>query len=324
VQQLNGMCLGFYEENRNGHHIIGHGGDTVYFHSDLHLVLDAGVGFFVSYNSQGKREISGRTALWNHFLDRYFAYAPPAAEKPGTAAADAKLVAGRYMSSRRSESNFLKVANALDQTEVKPQSDGTIKVEGLKDFNGEEKTWEEIGPLLYRSLNGQDLLAFRRDDKGRLQLLPNFPAIIYQKTSVLNNGLLNQVVIICSIVVLALTLVFWPVGAVVRSHYHHRLELDSKNLQGRLWIRLVCGVDLVFILAMALTLSSDDLAALSEKTDFRIHLIQIIGALGAVGTVPVLIACFRSWKDRNLWWWSKFWFVWFAIYWNALDFNLNY
>src|SRR5436305_3499515 len=38
--ELNGMALGFYEENQNGHHIIGHGGDTLYFHSDLHLVLD--------------------------------------------------------------------------------------------------------------------------------------------------------------------------------------------------------------------------------------------------------------------------------------------
>jgi len=34
------MCYGFYEESRNGHRIIGHGGDTVFFHTDLHLVLD--------------------------------------------------------------------------------------------------------------------------------------------------------------------------------------------------------------------------------------------------------------------------------------------
>ena len=48
---LNGMCLGFYEESRNGKRIIGHGGDTIYFHSDLHLMLENGIGFFVSYNS---------------------------------------------------------------------------------------------------------------------------------------------------------------------------------------------------------------------------------------------------------------------------------
>ena len=45
---LNGMALGFYEETRNGHRIIGHGGDTVYFHSDLHLMPDAGLGLFIS------------------------------------------------------------------------------------------------------------------------------------------------------------------------------------------------------------------------------------------------------------------------------------
>ncbi len=334
VPQLNGMCLGFYEENRNGHRIIGHGGDTVYFHSDLHLVLDTGVGFFVSYNSQGKREISGRTALWKHFLDRYFPYAPPAPEKQPSAVADAKLVSGHYISSRRSENNFLKVANALDQANVTAESDGSIKVEQFKDFNGEQKKWKEIAPLLYRSVNGQDLLAFRRDDKGRLEMVLDFPAILYQKATTAQNGLLNQIVIICSIVVLGLTLLFWPVAAAVRRHYHHRMELDDKALQGRLWIRLVCALDLIFILSMALTLSSDDLASLSEKTDLRIHVIQVVGVLGALGTVLVLIACLRSWKNRNLWWWSKFWnlvvllacigFVWFAVFWNALDFNLNY
>src|SRR5882762_6243421 len=107
--RLNGMALGFYEESRNGHRIIGHGGDTVYFHSDLHLIPDANTGFFVSYNSAGKGEISPRSALWYHFLDRYFPYTPAKVEKLASADADAKTVAGRYLTSRRSESNFLKV-----------------------------------------------------------------------------------------------------------------------------------------------------------------------------------------------------------------------
>ncbi len=106
---LNGMCLGFYEESRNGKRIIGHGGDTIYFHSDLHLMLENGIGFFVSYNSAGKGDISPRSALWYHFLDRYFPYTPAKVEKLASADADAKTVAGRYLTTRRSESNFLKV-----------------------------------------------------------------------------------------------------------------------------------------------------------------------------------------------------------------------
>jgi CubicO group peptidase (beta-lactamase class C family) len=37
---MNGMDLGFYDENRNGLRIIGHAGDTGAFHADLHLLLD--------------------------------------------------------------------------------------------------------------------------------------------------------------------------------------------------------------------------------------------------------------------------------------------
>ncbi len=70
--RLNAMCYGFYEESRNGKRIIGHGGDTVFFHSDLHLILDENVGFFVSYNSAGAGETSARTNLFEAFLDRYF------------------------------------------------------------------------------------------------------------------------------------------------------------------------------------------------------------------------------------------------------------
>src|SRR5215467_14216008 len=92
---VNGMALGFYEENRNGHHIIGHGGDLNYFHSDMHLVLDKGVGFFVSYNSSGKGELDERTALWHKFLDRYFPFSEPTTEAATKQVLDS--VRGKYL-----------------------------------------------------------------------------------------------------------------------------------------------------------------------------------------------------------------------------------
>ncbi|HKT49975.1 MAG TPA: hypothetical protein VJV96_06740, partial [Candidatus Angelobacter sp.] len=331
---LNGMCLGFYEETRNGHRIIGHGGDTVYFHSDLHLVLDAGVGFFVSYNSQGKGELSPRTALWNHFLDRYFPYTPTPAQKVASASDDAKSVAGRYISSRRSESNLLKVANVFGQINVVPQPDGTIKVSPLKDFNGELKRWQEVQPLLYRAANGQEMLAFRRDANHRLELVSNFPAVVYQHTSFQSNGNINSALIIGCLVVMALTLLFWPLGALVRQHYHHRLEIEPQTAQGRLWMRLVCALNVIFVLGLVLAISGDDPGDFSEKLDLRIHLLQIIGVLGAAGLILVLVGALRSWRDHNVWWWTKLWnavvllacigYVWFVIYWNVLNFNLNY
>ena len=234
---LNGMCLGFYEETRNGHRIIGHGGDTVYFHSDLHLMLENGIGFFVSYNSAGKGEISPRSALWYHFLDRYFPYTPPKVEKLARAEADARTVAGRYLTTRRSESSFLKVGAVEDNVRVIPEENGTIKVEPFKDFNGQIKKWQEIAPLVYRSVNGQDLLAFRRDDQGQMQLVPNFPAALEQRVPLVVSSDFNQSLILVVHDCYGLTLVCWPLAAFIRGHYHQRLELDPRYMRLRPWVR---------------------------------------------------------------------------------------
>jgi CubicO group peptidase (beta-lactamase class C family) len=331
---LNGMCLGFYEETRNGKRIIGHGGDTGYFHSDLHLMMENGIGFFVSYNSAGKGDISPRSALWYHFLDRYFPYTPPKAEKLASADADAKNVAGRYLTTRRSESSFLKVGAVEENARVTPDENGTIKVEPFKDFNGQIKKWQEIAPLVYRSVNGQDLLAFVRDYNGNMLLAPNFPAAAEQRVSLVQSADFNQALIVGVLIILGLTLVCWPLAAIIRGHYHQQLDLDAGYLRLRPWVRVICAVNIAFLLSFLMVLTSGGIGALSSKTDFKFHAIQALGILGALGTIVVLIASLRSWKDPHAWFWGKVWnlllllaclgFVWFSYHWNLLNFNLNY
>jgi drug/metabolite transporter (DMT)-like permease len=105
-------------------------------------------------------------------------------------------------------------------------------------------------------------------------------------------------------------------------------------MQGQLWIRLVCAVNIIFVLGLVTVLSGGGPGDFSEKLDFRIHGIQIIGLCGAVGIILVFLGALRSWRDHNVWWWTKFWngiillacvgYLWFVIYWNLLNFNLNY
>jgi CubicO group peptidase (beta-lactamase class C family) len=331
---LNGMCLGFYEESRNGKRIIGHGGDTVYFHSDLHLMLEDGIGFFVSYNSAGKGEISPRSALWYHFLDRYFPYTPPKVEKLASADADAKTVAGRYLTTRRSEGSFLKVGAVEENVRVTAEENAAIKVEPFKDFNGQLKKWQEIAPLVYRSVNGQDLLAFVRDYNGNMLLAPNFPAAAEQRVSLVQSADFNQALIVGVLVVLGLTLVCWPLAAIIRGHYHQRLELDAGYLRLRPWVRVICAVDIAFLLIFLTVLTSGGVNVLSSRTDLKLQTIQFLGVLGALGTVVVLLASLRSWRDPHAWFWGKVWnlllllaclgFVWFSYHWKLLNFNMNY
>jgi hypothetical protein len=217
---------------------------------------------------------------------------------------------------------------------VAPESNGDIKVDALKDFSGQVKKWQEISPLVYRAVNGQDLLAFKRDDHGRMQMVPNFPAVVYQRASLLQDSKFITPLIIACLAIMALTLVFWPIGALARRHYHQRLELDQYQLRARLWIRLVCALNIIFVLGMFATFANADIADLSEKLDLRINAIQVVGVLGVIGLLLVIIACWRSWSDRSVGTGAKLWnvlvllacggFVWFVLYWNLLDFRRNY
>ena len=55
-------AIGFIlmDYSMNGQRVVGHGGDTIYFHSDMILMPDARIGLFISYNSAGSRPGSGR------------------------------------------------------------------------------------------------------------------------------------------------------------------------------------------------------------------------------------------------------------------------
>src|SRR3569833_1250793 len=82
---LKRLELGFFETNINGREVIAHLGDTEYFHTSLHLFLQEGVGFYVSFNSAGREDAahSLRTAIFEDFADRWLPEAP--ARAPGDA-----------------------------------------------------------------------------------------------------------------------------------------------------------------------------------------------------------------------------------------------
>ncbi len=333
---MNGMALGFYEETRNGHRIIGHAGDTQYFHSDLHLIPDANLGFFISYNSAGKGEARAREAVWHALLDRYFPYQPPPAQTPSTAKADAELVSGRYITSRRSQTTIFKVFTVLSESKVSSDPEGTIWLDDLKDPNGKPKKLQEIGPLMFRAVNGQDRIAFKRDDSGRLVLVTDFPVFVFERSPGSENSAFNLPLIIITLIVMVLTLVLWPVAALIRRHYGSKLDLSPEQRRLRLLTRLACLFDLLFVCGFAVffTFAEKDIGLLSPRFNPLLRIIQLIGWIGVIGTLAALFNAWRSWQEPTRWLWSKVAeslialscvaFVWFVFTWNLLHWSLRY
>src|SRR5262249_5797662 len=103
---LPGIAFGFYESWNHGLHMIGHEGDTRWFHTNLVLVPSADLGVFVAFNTNTAALLSAFQFLIR-FFDHYYPTLPLAPPPPSAEAVrQTRLVAGEYESLRRSFTTF--------------------------------------------------------------------------------------------------------------------------------------------------------------------------------------------------------------------------
>jgi CubicO group peptidase (beta-lactamase class C family) len=334
LPSMNAMCLGFYEQWLDGHRSIGHGGDTVSFHSNLHLIMDANAGLFVSYNSPGRAEIDPRGLLFNKFMERYFPAPPSNQPTLSTAAQDAASVAGVYEVSRRFDTNVLAVTTVLGETKVTVNpKDNTISMGG-KGLNQQPERFREIAPMVFREVAGNAKIAFAPDPSGRRIAYIDYPFMVFQQISnPLDKQSVNYFIIGFSLAVIFLTLLLWPIAAMLRKHFGKPLSLEPAAKRMRLLVRFVCFLVAGFVVGLLVILSRTN-APLTERNDFLLHLLQVIGLLTGIGALIAIYNSLKSWGDGQQWFWYKLWntflalscvgFFWFIYHWHLLNFHLNY
>ncbi len=333
-----GVCYGFLDTSTNGHRILWHAGDTQYFHSNLHLIPDANVGFFISYNSLGKAEVTPRTIVWEAFLDRYFPYMPPDTPTLNSAKQDAQAVSGTYIFSLRSETSFFKVFGLIGEATVSANKDETIEVSFLTDSRGKPKRWREVAPLQFREVGGQETIVFKRDrtKTGSMEMLFSFPVFTLQRVGFWENKTILLPVVGISLLIMFLTLVLAPVVWLVRRHYDYKPELTSLERRLRIGVWVVFALNLIFIAAMfgLIAYATTNFDFLSDRGVVWFHLAQVIGVFGAIGTLVVFYNAVHAWMSKRYRIWGKlqatifvlacFGFLWFVFAGNLLSFTSNF
>jgi len=337
---LNPMALGFYHEDRNGHQIVGHAGDTEVFHSDLHILPDDGVGLFISLNSLGNEGAARfvRAALLRGFMDRYYPAPKPALPTLAMAKEHGRMMAGFYWWSRRKATSFLAMMNLMGQAKVKVDPDGTLEVSIFKDASGAILRWREVAPFVWQEPAGKiRLAAVVKDGK-----IVNFasdelpPVMVLQPVPGWASAAWNMPLLFFMIAVLLLTVLLWPVAALVRRHYGRPLPLAGGEARIYRLTRVTALVDLLAFLAYITIISLIGTSTLSADvgTDPFIRVAQGLCLLGVVGTMISLWNAFLAWtrKGRSLW--AKISatvialacvaFVWFVLTLNLVTISLNY
>ena len=309
IPPLNRMMLGFYEQNYNGHRIISHGGDTVYMHSYLHLLLDDHVGLFVSANSQGREGAAGaiRGALFDDFLARYFPGAPDVRSVDAkTAAEHAKLIAGSYESSRRAETSFMSISGFASPFKVSVDKDGLLTTSSFKGRSGAARHYREVEPFVWRDVDSGWRLAAKVVDGHvqRFSIDEISPFMVFEPSPWWRSATWLIPGVCIAFAALLVTTLLWPVAAIVRRRNHLKLDLVGRDERGRVLSRVASvAVTVVSLAWLALFMAvGSRTAMLGPSLDpwlFLLHLASILGYLG--GAIVLVWAAAIVWSGRRRW-----------------------
>lgn len=288
------MAHGFFDARENGRRIVGHGGDTVVFHTDMNLLPDEGVGFFVSFNSRGKQDAvyALRSGLLSDFLDRYFPAPEREPDPPAIAGAaeHAEALAGHYQSSRRIETAFLKLLYLFQQENIEANADGTLSL-GSKPG----RRYREVSPGLWREEGGEHALYVTEVNGHRTILDSANPTAVLHAVPLWEDAALNQSLLFGALLVLLVVLCAWPIGWYYRRRYRQPPHLAGAQLAGYRLVRLAVLADLLYLAGWFVAfkpLLGNQLEAYGPGLDPLLRVLQY------AGLVPLVAAALGLW---NLW-----------------------
>jgi CubicO group peptidase (beta-lactamase class C family) len=333
------MAHGFFYESRNGRIVIGHGGDTVLFHTELDLLPDQHVGVFYSFNSRGRDEaVYGvRKALWDGFLERYFPDALPIKPAPATLAAvtsGAQQIAGRYQSSRRIEHGFLSVFYLLQQSVITANADGTIAAPRSSEAG--EDTLHEVAPNMWRAVGGTRQLALQQIGGVKTVVDSEDPISVLQAVPLAQSAPLNLAILLSALIILTVTVLAWPISWLVR-RATGKQSSDSPALRRlRLLARVAAVIDLLYLAAWMLLLKpllSLSIEIYSTALDPVVRTLQFCGLLAIAAAALGILSVWRTYPlpvSRRYKIWNgllaaaMLGVIWIGFMGSLLSFNLNY
>lgn len=337
---VNAMLLGFYEQNRNGYRIIGHGGDTTLFHSNLHLFLDYGVGLYISMNSTGRNGATGRVrqALFEGFTDRYFPAEAEDLPTLDTAEEHGRMLVGSYVISRRAHGNFVASGSAMSQPAITMNADHHISLSILTDAAGAPRWFREVEPFVWHEVNGSERLAARLGEDGRVEMVSAAffsPFMMFTPVEWWRNAALLMPLTGIAFGVLLLTVLFWPVRAIVRWRFGKRFALSGRQAMTHRLVPAAALATLVHAGAWLafVTFIMADLNRLDGRMDGTIVLLQVLSVLPVAALLIALWNAFVVWTGGASWF-AKLWsvvllvsmvvMIWFLIAAGFFSFGLTY
>jgi hypothetical protein len=317
-ERTNQMRYGFMDFSQNGETIIGHGGNTFWFHSLMAVWPERNFGLFISFNSQSGGSIL--SDVLENLVDRYF---PESLQKsipvPGSTLEE---FVGEYAINRRPESRFTKVARIMGILKVSV-ADSLLRLQ-----RGEEITyWSQLDETTFQNIQSSEVIAFQFDEKDRVNhmFIGSSPIVALDKLNGIHKSAFHAGLFGFIIFYILCIIVYWPLAWKIRHGYYTdypvSLPVQMKYLA---WLNAL-GF-LIFYAGFMIVLSDPNQIVYGVPVALKYLLVlPVFCTLMTITMIPVSI---QIWRKQVASLWSRLYYtsatlvfilaIWQLHYWNLL------
>ncbi len=289
---LPGFAFGFYESWSHGRRMIGHEGDTRWFHTNLMLVPSDDLGVFVAFNTNTAGPLSAE-----HFLTRVFDhYYPPPAPVPAMPVeriAQAARIAGEYESLRTSFTTFQRALGLAGPSATFAADDrGSVTMTwALGDV-----TLVAAGPLMYRDAYGSEVVLFRADSSGQVTraFVGSAPMLVFDRIPWYRSPRLHWAILALGTVSFLVAVL--AAGGSVVSRLVRRSPRPGGDPAGASLVA-AAATYLTFTIAMA-ALTSDPIPMLSGSMT-AVRAVLVLPPIGLVLVAISTALVIREWPQKS-------------------------
>jgi CubicO group peptidase (beta-lactamase class C family) len=248
---VSAQAHGMMDMSRPGLRIVGHGGDTLWFHSDLALLPEHDLGVFVSFNTNTGSD--AREAFMRTFIERYFQPTRPARPTPPPDfASRAPRYTGFYRGNRFPHHGFTRIMSALQPVTVTSDGRGAL----LFSIFGDRR-FIEVAPDTFRYEDGSDVVVFLPDQNGAINhFVPGGVGVVaFERVATSELPMLHLALGAATMVVCVLAILGWLFAPVVRWKHavtgaQRKMLPPGMRVVG--WI--TCALVLAFVVGFVMSL----------------------------------------------------------------------
>ena len=292
-QKLNGLTLGLYEQTAGGARAVGHGGDTILFHSRMVLWPEKNLGLFVSMNTDVSAQAVDQVVA---AFARYHGLSPEPPVRHSDLFNGQRYV-GQYAMARREESNFMKLFTPISAVDVSYDPDRSELVLSMAGRAPRRYVVTDENDLFFE-VGGHDRLGFFSEgDQISGFHTSAFPVIAFHRSPLSERRDVNVIWLLGVIAINLLVLLIWPV-----SSFTHR---SSGNAYPERRLALLAGLCALLVLGFFVTLAT----SASDQVEFILGGASRLDSVFWLPVVLVPLVFMQLWSSMSVWKSSNWWFT---------------